>query len=123
MDVPKPPPIATQSLKRKEHSLSPPRRTPSHSTSSTTGSRPSPTSLPSICHFLPQMDVQLNERYRQQTPAFSAGPSVGLPRLDFMSPPPSVHASMERTHPGITADSDGDGDSEQTVCPKQKRCQ
>ncbi len=133
MDAPQPPPIVTQSLKRKERSPSPARRTPSH-TSSTAGSRPSPTSLPSIRHFLPpQTDVQLNERYhssrhprqpqqqQQQPPgpAFSAGPSAGIPRLDFLPGP--AHASVERIHSGIVADSDGDGDSEQAARPKQKR--
>jgi hypothetical protein len=124
MDAPKPPPIVTQSLKRKDRSPSPARRTPSHNTSSTAGSRPSPTSLPSIRHFLPpQTDVQLGERYhpsRQPGPSFSAGPSAGIPRLEFL-PPPATHASMERTHSGIVADSDGDGDSEQAARPKQKR--
>lgn len=126
MDAPKPPPIVTQSLKRKERSPSPTRRTPSY-TSSTAGSRPSPTSLPSIRHFLPpQTDVQLSERYhpsRQSQPpgpAFSAGPGAGIPRLEFL-PRPAAHASVERTHPGIGADSDGDGDSEQATRPKQKR--
>ncbi|KAF8266140.1 hypothetical protein EI94DRAFT_1733865 [Lactarius quietus] len=123
MDTPKPPSIVTQSLKRKDRSPSPARRTPSHNTSSTAGSRPSPTSLPSIRHFLPpQTDVQLSERYRQQQqhpPGFSAGPSAGIPRLEFLPPP--AHASVERTHPGIVADSDGDGDSEQAARPKQKR--
>ncbi|KAH9173989.1 hypothetical protein EDB89DRAFT_647481 [Lactarius sanguifluus] len=128
MDAPKPPPIVTQSLKRKDRSPSPARRTPSH-TSSTAGSRPSPTSLPSIRHFLPQPDVQqLNERYHSSRqprqpqppgPAFSAGPSAGIPRLEFLPPP--AHASVERTHSGIIADSDGDGDSEQATRPKQKR--
>jgi hypothetical protein len=122
MDTPQPPPIVTQPLKRKERSPSPARRTPSHT--STPGSRPSPTSLPSIRHFLPpQPDPQLGERYhpnRQQAgPAFSAGPSAGIPRLDFLPPPAQPPA--ERTHPGIAADSDGDGDSEQTARPKQKR--
>ncbi|KAN0138049.1 hypothetical protein V8E53_003938 [Lactarius tabidus] len=127
MDAPKPPPIVTQSLKRKDRSPSPARRTPSHNTSSTAGSRPSPTSLPSIRHFLPpQTDVQLGERYHpsrhpphQQPPSFSAGTSAGLPRLEFLPPP--TRDSMERTHPGIVADSDGDGDSEQAARPKQKR--
>jgi hypothetical protein len=127
MDVPKPPPIVTQSLKRKDRSPSPARRTPSHNTSSTAGSRPSPTSLPSIRHFLPpQTDVQLGERYHpsrqpphQQPPSFSAGPGAGIPRLEFLPPP--ARASVERTHPGIIADSDGDGDSEQAARPKQKR--
>ncbi|KAI0249005.1 hypothetical protein BJV78DRAFT_734582 [Lactifluus subvellereus] len=120
MDTPKPPPIVTQSLKRKERSPSPARMTPSH----TPNSRPSPTSLPSIRHFLPpQSDVQLSARYhpnRQQAgPVFSAGPSAGIPRLDFLPPPAPPPA--ERTHSGIVADSDGDGDSEQAVRPKQKR--
>ncbi|KAH9973437.1 hypothetical protein BGW80DRAFT_1458946 [Lactifluus volemus] len=120
MDTPRPPPIVTQSLKRKERSLSPTRMTPSH----TSSSRPSPTSLPSIRHFLPpQSDAQLSDRYhpnRQQTgPAFSAGPSAGIPRLDFLPPPAPPPA--ERTQSGIIADSDGDGDSEQAVRPKQKR--
>ena len=127
MDGPKPPPIATQSLKRKDRSPSPARRTPSHNTSSTAGSRPSPTSLPSIRHFLPpQTDVQLGERYhsshqqhQHQPPGFSAGPSAGIPRLEFLPPP--ARASVERTHTGIVADSDGDGDSEQAARPKQKR--
>ena len=126
MDAPKPPPIVTQSLKRKERSPSPTRRTPSHNTSSTAGSRPSPTSLPSIRHFLPpQTDVQLSERYHQsrqpqpQPPGFSAGPSAGIPRLEFLPPP--ARASVERSHSGIVADSDGDGDSEQATRPKQKR--
>ncbi|KAH9019972.1 hypothetical protein EDB85DRAFT_1896403 [Lactarius pseudohatsudake] len=128
MDAPKPPPIVTQSLKRKDRSPSPARRTPSH-TSSTAGSRPSPTSLPSIRHFLPQPDVQqLNERYHSSRqprqphppgPAFSAGPSAGIPRLEFLPPP--AHASVERTHSGVIVDSDGDGDSEQATRPKQKR--
>lgn len=131
MDAPKPPPIVTQSLKRKDRSPSPARRTPSHNTSSTAGSRPSPTSLPSIRHFLPpQTDVQLGERYHpasrqpphQQPPSFSAGPSAGnIPRLEFLPPPGGARASVERTHPGIVADSDGDGDSEQAARPKQKR--
>jgi hypothetical protein len=119
MDTPQPPPIVTQSLKRKDRSPSPARRT------STAGSRPSPTSLPSIRHFLPpQSDtVQLNERYhpRQQTgPGFSAGPSAGIPRLDFLPPLPA-QPPAERSHSGIMGDSDGDGDSEQAVRPKQKR--
>jgi hypothetical protein len=127
--VPSPLSIVTQSLKRKDRSPSPARRTPSHNTSSTAGSRPSPTSLPSIRHFLPpQTDVQLGERYHpsrqqhqqhQQPPGFSAGPSAGIPRLEFLPPP--ARASVERTHPGIVADSDGDGDSEQAARPKQKR--
>ncbi|KAI0291883.1 hypothetical protein BC826DRAFT_466459 [Russula brevipes] len=122
MDTPQPPPIVTQPLKRKERSPSPARRTPGHT--STPGSRSSPTSLPSIRHFLPpQPDPQLGERYhpnRQQAgPAFSAGPSAGIPRLDFLPPPAQPPA--ERTHPGIVADSDGDGDSEQAARPKQKR--
>ncbi|KAH9975215.1 hypothetical protein BJV74DRAFT_862928 [Russula compacta] len=117
-----PPPIVTHSLKRKERSPSPARRTPSHT--STTGSRPSPTSLPSIRHFLPpQPDAQLGERYhpsRQHSGlAFSAGPSAGIPRLDFL-PPPALPPA-ERTQSGVLADSDGDGDSEQAVRPKQKR--
>jgi hypothetical protein len=125
MDTPQPPPIVNQMLKRKERSPSPARRTPGHM--STAGSRPSPTSLPSIRHFLPpQPDTaQLNERYhpnnRQQTgPAFSAGPSAGIPRLDFLPPPPA-RPPAEHTHSGIIGDSDGDGDSEQAARPKQKR--
>lgn len=126
MDTPQPPPIVNQTLKRKERSPSPARRTPSHT--STTGSRPSPTSLPSIRHFFPpQPDTaQLNERYhptnhRLQTgPAFSAGPSAGIPRLDFLPPPPA-QPPAERTHSGVIGDSDGDGDSEQAARPKQKR--
>jgi hypothetical protein len=122
MDTPQPPPIVTQSLKRKDRSPSPARRTPGHT--STSGSRPSPTSLPSIRHFLPQSDAtQLNERYhsRQQTgPGFSAGPSAGIPRLDFFPPLPA-QPPAERAHSGIMGDSDGDGDSEQAVRPKQKR--
>jgi hypothetical protein len=125
MDTPQPPPIVNQTLKRKERSPSPARRTPGHT--STAGSRPSPTSLPSIRHFLPQPDTaQLNERYhltnnRQQTgPAFSAGPSAGIPRLDFLPLSPA-QPPAERTHSGIIGDSDGDGDSEQAARPKQKR--
>ncbi|KAF8491578.1 hypothetical protein F5888DRAFT_1040490 [Russula emetica] len=126
MDTPQPPPIVNQTMKRKERSPSPARRTPGHT--STAGSRPSPTSLPSIRHFLPpQPDTtQLNERYhltnnRQQTgPAFSAGPSAGIPRLEFLPPPPA-QPPAEGTHSGIIGDSDGDGDSEQAARPKQKR--
>jgi hypothetical protein len=121
MDTPQHLPIVNQTLKRKERSPSPPRRTSGHS--STAGSRPSPTSLPSIRHFLPpQPDTpQLNDRYRQQSgPAFSAGPSAGIPRLDFLPPPPA-RPPAERTHSGIIGDSDGDGDSEQAARPKQKR--
>ena len=125
MDTPQPPSIANQKLKRKERSPSPARRASGHT--STVGSRPSPTSLPSIRHFLPpQPDTaQLSERYhltnnRQQTgPAFSAGPSAGIPRLDFLPPPAQPPA--EPTHSGIMGDSDGDGDSEQAARPKQKR--
>ena len=121
MDTPQPPPIVTQTLKRKERSPSPARRTPGHT--STANSRPSPTSLPSIRHFLPQSD---NDRYhsptnRQQTgPGFSAGPSAGIPRLDFLPPLPA-QPPVERAHSGIIGDSDGDGDSEQAARPKQKR--
>lgn len=125
MDTPQPPSIVNQPLKRKERSPSPTRRTPGHT--STAGSRPSQTSLPPIRDFLPQPDTaQLNERYhptnnRQQTgPAFSAGPSAGIPRLDFLPPPPA-QPPAERTHSGIIGDSDGDGDSEQAARPKQKR--
>ncbi|KAI0259369.1 hypothetical protein BC834DRAFT_635201 [Gloeopeniophorella convolvens] len=120
MDPPKPPPIATQSLKRKERSPSPERRTPDYA--STSGSRPSPTSLPSIRHFLPPQGAQLSERYhpsRQQGPAFSAGPSAGMPRLEFPPPPAPL---VEHMHSGmVAADSDGDGDSEKATRPKQKR--
>ncbi len=125
MDTPQSPPIANQALKRKERSPSPARRTPGHT--STAGSRPSPTSLPSIRHFLPpQPDIaQLNERYypnnrQQMGPAFAAGPSAGIPRLDFLPPSPA-QPPAERAHSGIIGDSDGDGDSEQTARPKQKR--
>jgi hypothetical protein len=122
MDTPQPPPIATQSLKRKERSPSPARRTPGHT--STSSSRPSPTSLPSIRHFLPPQSD--NERYhpttnrQQMGPAFSAGSSAGIPRLDFLPPLPA-QPPAERAHSGITGDSDGDGDSEHTARPKQKR--
>ncbi|KAH9953641.1 hypothetical protein BC827DRAFT_112947 [Russula dissimulans] len=121
MDTPQLPSIVAQPLKRKERSPSPALRTPSHTS---TGSRPSPTSLPSIRHFLPpQPDVQLGERYhpsRQQAgSAFPAGPSAGIPRLDFLPPPAQPPA--ERAHSGTVADSDGDGDSEQAARPKQKR--
>src|SRR5712675_361313 len=117
MDTPQPPSIVSQALKRKERSPSPSLRPPSHT-------RPSPTSLPSIRHFLPpQPDVQLGERYhpsRQQAgSAFPAGPSAGIPRLDFLPPPAQPPA--ERAHSGTVADSDGDGDSEQAARPKQKR--
>ncbi|KAI0271920.1 hypothetical protein BGY98DRAFT_184790 [Russula aff. rugulosa BPL654] len=124
MDTPQPPPIVNQMLKRKERSPSPARRTTGHT--STASSRPSPTSLPSIRHFLPpQPDTaQLNERYhpnnRQQTGSAFSGPSAGIPRLDFLPPPPA-RPPAERTHSGIIGDSDGDGDSEQAARPKQKR--
>ena len=127
MDTPQPPPTLNQTLKRKERSPSPARRTPGHT--STTASRPSPTSLPSIRHFLPPQpnSAQLNERYHpnnrqhQQTgPGFSAGPSAGLPRLDFLPPLPA-RPPAEHAHSGIIGDSDGDGDSEQAARPKQKR--
>jgi hypothetical protein len=123
MDTPQPPPIVNQTLKRKERSPSPARRTPGHT--STAGSRPSPTSLPSIRHFLPPQpdtaDCYHRTNNRQQTsPAFSAGPSAGIPRLDFLPPPPA-QPPAERTHSGIIGDSDGDGDSEQAARPKQKR--
>jgi hypothetical protein len=125
MDTPHPPPIVTQPLKRKERSPSPARRTPSHTP--TMSSRPSPTSLPSIRHFLPpQPDAQLGERHgyhpnRQQggPSAFSGGPSAGIPRLDFRPSPAQPPA--ERAPSGIVADSDGDGDSEHAARPKQKR--
>ena len=123
MDTPQPPPIITQPLKRKERSPSPARKTPSHTP--TMGSRPSPTSLPSIRHLYPhQPDAQLGERYHpnrhQGGPsASSAGPSAGIPRLDFLPPP--VQPPADRIHSGFVADSDGDGDSEQAVRPKQKR--
>lgn len=125
MDTPQPPPIVTQSLKRKERSPSPARRMPSHTAAAT--SRPSPTSLPSIRHFLPQSDTaQLNDRYhpttnrQQMGPGFSAGPSTGIPRLDFFPPLPA-QPPVERAHSGFIGDSDGDGDSEQAARPKQKR--
>jgi len=128
MGTPQPPPIVTQPLKRKERSHSPARRTPSHTP--TVGSRPSPTSLPSIRHFLPpQPDAaQLGDRYHhpnrpQGGPSgFSAGgPSAGIPRLDFLPRPAAQRPPAERAYSGIVADSDGDGDSEQAARPKQKR--
>ena len=122
MDTPQPLP---QSLKRKERSPSPARRTPGHTAAAT--SRPSPTSLPSIRHFLPQSDTaQLNDHYHSTTnrqqmgPGFSAGPSAGIPRLDFFPPLPA-QPPVERAHSGFIGDSDGDGDSEQAARPKQKR--
>jgi hypothetical protein len=128
MDTPLPSPIVTQPLKRKERSPSPARRTPNHTP--TMGSRPSPTSLPSIRHFFPpQPDTaQLGDRYHhpnrpQGGPSgFSAGgPSAGIPRLDFLPPPAAQPPPTERVHSGMVAESDGDGDSEQAVRPKQKR--
>ncbi|SRR6266851_3896063 len=123
MDTPQPPPIAPQPLKRKERSPSPARRTPSHTP--TMASRPSPTSLPSIRHFLPpQPDSQLGERFHPSRQhgapsAFASGPSAGIPRFDFLPLPAQPPA--ERAYSGVAADSDGDGDSEQAVRPKQKR--
>ncbi|KAI9450949.1 hypothetical protein F5148DRAFT_1370669 [Russula earlei] len=113
MDTPQPPSIITQPLKRKERSPSPALKTPGHT--STTGSRPSPTFFTFNSSFSPSS----SRTSCSPGSAFPAGPSAGIPRLDFLPPP--AQPSAERTHSGTVADSDGDGDSEQAARPKQKR--